>query len=305
MLRFLIRRLGVAVAVALTVSMVTFGLTNLASDPAIAMAGDTASAAEIQRIREQYGFDRPLPVQYVDWLTSAMRGDFGYSYRLRRPVSELIATRLPVTMALGATALTFAILLAIPMGVIAALRPNSWIDRTALTIAVFGQAMPTFWFALMMMLVFSVWLGWLPASGGATWWHFIMPAVALGYYATPAFMRLTRAGMLEVMRADYIRTARAKGLHPRVVVFKHALRNAIIPVVSLAAVQFGFMLGGSVVIETLFSMPGLGYLAWQSISRADLPVVQAIVLVIALIYVVLTLVADLLNAWFDPRVRLT
>ena len=305
MLRFLIRRLGVAVAVALTVSILTFGLTNLASDPAIAMAGDTASAAEIQRIREQFGFDRPLPVQYVDWLTSAMRGDFGYSYRLRRPVSELIATRLPVTMALGGAALTFAIVLAIPMGVIAALRPNSWIDRTALTIAVFGQAMPTFWFALMMMLVFSVWLGWLPASGGATWWHFIMPAVALGYYATPAFMRLTRAGMLEVMRADYIRTARAKGLHPRVVVFKHALRNAIIPVVSLAAVQFGFMLGGSVVIETLFSMPGLGYLAWQSISRADLPVVQAIVLVIALIYVVLTLLADLLNAWFDPRVRLS
>ncbi len=304
MLRFLIRRLGVAVAVALTVSMVTFGLTNLASDPAIAMAGDTASADEIQRIRERFGFDRPLPVQYVDWLTSAMQGDFGYSYRLRRPVSELIATRLPVTMALGAAALTFAIVLAIPMGVIAALRPNSWIDRTALTVAVFGQAMPTFWFALMMMLVFSVWLGWLPASGGATWWHFIMPAVALGYYATPAFMRLTRAGMLEVMRADYIRTARAKGLHPRVVVFKHALRNAIIPVVSLAAVQFGFMLGGSVVIETLFSLPGLGYLAWQSISRADLPVVQAIVLVIALIYVVLTLVADLLNAWFDPRVRL-
>ncbi|MGY6633692.1 MAG: ABC transporter permease [Alkalilacustris sp.] len=304
MLRFVIRRLGVAVAVALTVSMLTFGLTNLASDPAIAMAGDTASAAEIQRIREQFGFDRPLPVQYVDWLTSAMQGDFGYSYRLRRPVSELIATRLPVTMMLGAAALTFAIVLAIPMGVIAALRPNSWIDRTALTIAVFGQAMPTFWFALMMMLVFSVWLGWLPASGGATWWHFIMPAVALGYYATPAFMRLTRAGMLEVMRADYIRTARAKGLHPRVVVFKHALRNAIIPVVSLAAVQFGFMLGGSVVIETLFSMPGLGYLAWQSISRADLPVVQAIVLVIALIYVVLTLLADLLNAWFDPRVRL-
>ncbi|MGY6411667.1 MAG: ABC transporter permease [Alkalilacustris sp.] len=305
MLRFLIRRVGVAVAVALTVSVLTFGLANLASDPAIAMAGDTASAAEIQQIREQFGFDRPLAVQYVDWLTSAMQGDFGQSYRLRRPVSELIATRLPVTMALGGAALAFAIVLAIPMGVIAALRPNSWIDRTALTIAVFGQAMPTFWFALMMMLVFSVWLGWLPASGGATWWHFIMPAVALGYYATPAFMRLTRAGMLEVMRADYIRTARAKGLHPRVVVFKHALRNAIIPVVSLAAVQFGFMLGGSVVIETLFSMPGLGYLAWQSISRADLPVVQAIVLIIALIYVVLTLVADLLNAWFDPRVRLT
>ncbi len=304
MLRFLFRRLVMAAAVAVAVSLITFTLTNFASDPAIAMAGDTASAAEIQQIREREGFDRPLVVQYADWLSSAVVGDFGYSYRMRVPVSDLILSRIPVTMMLGGAALTFAIVLAIPMGVLAALRPNSWIDRTALGVAVLGQAMPTFWFALMMMVVFSVFLGWLPASGARSWQHFIMPAIALGYYATPAFMRLTRAGMLEVMRSDYIRTARAKGLRPHVVLFHHGLRNAIIPIVSLAAVQFGFMLGGSVVIETLFSMPGLGFLAWESISRADLPVIQAIVLVIAVFYVLLNLMADLANAYLDPRIRI-
>jgi peptide/nickel transport system permease protein len=187
--------------------------------------------------------------------------------------------------------------------VLAAIYPNTIIDRIALTIAVLGQAMPSFWFGLILMYTFSLGLGWLPSAGSATWKHYIMPSIALGYYAAPAIMRLTRAGMIEVMSSDYIRTARAKGLRPGIVIFKHALRNAIIPVVSLSAVQLGFMLGGSIVIESIFTLNGLGWLAWQSIQRSDLFVLQAIVLTVALFYIVLTFLADLLNAFLDPRIR--
>jgi peptide/nickel transport system permease protein len=206
-------------------------------------------------------------------------------------------------MVLGASAIAFALLLAIPLGVLAAVRPNSIFDRFALTLAVIGQAMPTFWFALTLILWLGVYWRLLPITGSDSWQNFVMPAIALGYFVTPAVMRLTRAGMLEVLSSDYIRTARAKGLRPRSVLFKHALRNAIIPVVSLAAVQFGFMLGGSIVIETIFQINGLGYLAWESIQRKDLPTMQAIVLVLSVIYVLLTLAADLLNAFLDPRLR--
>ena len=206
-------------------------------------------------------------------------------------------------MLLGALALSFALLLAVPLGVVAAIRPNSLIDRAALGIAVVGQAMPSFWFALTLMLWFGIYWRVLPITGTASWANFVMPAVALGYYITPAVMRLTRAGMLEVLQSDYIRTARAKGLGLNTVLFKHALRNAIIPVVSLAAVQFGFMLGGSIVIETIFAINGLGFLAWESIQRADLPMMQAIVLVLSIFYIVLTFIADVLNAWLDPRIR--
>jgi peptide/nickel transport system permease protein len=218
-------------------------------------------------------------------------------------VAGVVAERIPVTVTLGLCGLAFALFLAIPLGVAAAVRPNTWVDRLALTLSVLGQALPTFWFALMLMLLFGVLLRWLPISGSNTWAHFVLPSVALGYYASPALMRLTRAGMLEVLSSDYIRTARAKGLHPASVLFKHALRNAIIPVVSLAAVQFGFMLGGSIVIETVFALHGVGHLAWVSITRSDVTVVQAIVLLLSCFYVLLTLLADLLNAWLDPRIR--
>ncbi len=200
-------------------------------------------------------------------------------------------------------ALCFAVVVAIPLGVAAAIKPNSWLDRLALTIAVFGQAMPSFWFGLVLMILFGVSLRWFPISGSDTFAHMVLPAVALGYYATPAIMRLTRAGMLDVLASDYIRTARAKGLKTRSVLFKHGIRNAIIPVVSLASVQFGFMLGGSVVIETVFAIHGVGFLAWESIRRSDLPVVQAIVLMLSMIYVLLTLLSDVLNAALDPRIR--
>lgn len=303
MLPYLMKRLFVAFLVALTVSLLTFSMVYLSGDPAMALAGESATESDIERIRHAYGYDRPIFLQYLSWVGGVVTGDLGHSHYLNSAVSDVIFTRLPVTMILGASALLFALTLAIPLGVMAAMNPNTLIDRFALTLAVVGQALPTFWFALMMIFLFGVKLGWLPVSGSASWKHFIMPAIALGYYTTPAVMRLTRAGMLDVLSTDYIRTAKAKGLRPNVVLFKHALRNAIIPVVSLSAVQFGFMLGGSIVIETIFAINGLGQLAWESILRADLPMMQAIVLVFAIFYIVLTFVADLLNAFLDPRIR--
>jgi peptide/nickel transport system permease protein len=303
MLPFLLKRLAVAVLVALTVSLITFSMIYLSGDPAVALAGESATEGDIEKIRTYYGYDRPITVQYADWLFRAAQGDFGQSHYLKKPVSEVIFERLPTTMLLGFCALVFALALSIPLGVLAAIRPNSLIDRVALTIAVVGQAMPSFWFALTLMLWFGVYWRLLPITGSASWANFVMPSVALGYYITPAVMRLTRAGMMDVLATDYIRTARAKGLRPMTVLFKHALRNAIIPVVSLAAVQFGFMLGGSIVIETIFAINGLGFLAWESIQRADLPMMQAIVLVLSVFYIVLTFLADMLNAWLDPRIR--
>jgi peptide/nickel transport system permease protein len=300
---YTLQRLGVAVLVALTVSLITFSMIYVSGDPAIAMAGEGARAQDIENIRRFYGFNRPVAVQYLDWLGNALQGDLGRSYTLRQPVAEVIAARLPTTALLAACALAFALVLSIPLGVLAAVKPNSLVDRLALVLAVIGQAMPTFWFALTLILWLGVEWRLLPITGSESWAHFVMPAIALGYYLTPAVMRLTRAGMMEVLASDYIRTARAKGLGAGSVLFKHALRNAIVPVVSLAAVQFGFMLGGSVVVETIFQINGLGYLAWESIQRKDLPTMQAVVLVLALIYVILTFVADMLNAFLDPRMR--
>jgi peptide/nickel transport system permease protein len=274
----------------------------MTTDPALTIGGETASEEDIRAIRALYGYDRPVWEQYIDWALRALTGDFGVSYHYRERVSTMIAGRIGTTMTLGSLAILFALAVSIPLGVVAAMRPNSLIDRLALLIAVFGQALPTFWFALMMIIVFGVWWRWLPISGNDSWAHFVMPTIALGYYATPALMRLTRAGMIEVLSSDYIRTARAKGLSPTVVLFKHALRNAIIPVVSLSAVWFGFMLGGSIVIETIFNLKGIGWLSYDALLRADLPVVQAIVLIFASFYVVLTLLADLLNAYLDPRI---
>ena len=303
MLVYALKRLGVAVLVALTVSVLSFSMIYLTGDPAIALAGEGASQEDIENVRRVYGFDRPIFVQYGAWLAGALGGDLGYSNYLKSDVAIVIFERLPTTMLLGACALGFALVLSIPLGVVAAIRPNSLVDRAALTVAVVGQAMPSFWFALTMILWFSITWRLLPITGTASWLNFIMPSIALGYYVTPAVMRLTRAGMLEVLSSDYIRTARAKGLRPGTVLFKHALRNAVIPVVSLAAVQFGFMLGGSIVIETIFAINGLGYLAWESIQRADLPMMQAIVLVLSVFYITLTFLADMLNAFLDPRIR--
>lgn len=303
MLAFAVRKIFIGLLVMLAVSAITFTLTNVAADPARTLAGEGATSGDVEAMRVAYGFDRPIFVRYGEWLGNTLQGDLGDSYRQRRPVTDIILERLPITLTLGSLAFALAVVIAIPLGIVAGLRPNSWVDRLALGTAIVGQAMPSFWFALIGIAVFGVGLKWLPISGSSSWAHFVLPSVVLAYYATPTLMRLTRAGIMDVMTADYIRTARAKGLGRTKVVLKHALRNAILPLVSVAAVQFGFMLGGSIVIETIFAMQGIGYLAWEAISFSDLPVVQAIVLVIALIYVALTFGADLLNAWLDPRLR--
>lgn len=303
MLRYLMGRLGMAALVALTVSIISFGLIYMAGDPAVALAGENATPEIIAQIRAQHGYDRPIPVQYLDWLVHALRGDFGVSPYFKIEVATLIADRLRITMTLGVLGISFALLVGVPMGVLGAMRPNSLIDRAALFVAVVGQAIPSFWFGLILIVIFAVNLGWLPASGVDSWKGYVLPTIVLGYYATPAIMRLTRAGMIEVLGADYIRTARAKGVPARKILFKHALRNAVIPVVSLAAVQMGFMLGGSIVTESVFALHGAGYLAWQSISRNDLPTMQALILIFSLFYIIFTFLADALNAWLDPRLR--
>ena len=303
MLRFFLRRFAVAVAVALTVLTLAFLLTRVSGDLAISIAGPNATAEDVEAIRIAYGLNRPLYVQYFDWLGRAVQGDFGESYFFRDRVSNLIASRMPVTITLGLVGLAVALVVSLPLGILAAVREGSWVDRLVGLVAMIGQAMPSFWLGLVLMIVFGLQLAWLPISGNDEWQGYIMPGVVLAFSAIPSLTRLTRSGMIEALASDYIRTARAKGLTRLSILVKHGFRNAAIPVVSIAAVQLGFMLGGSVVIETIFALHGVGFLAWESISKNDFPVVQAVVLVLAIIYIGLTLLADLLNAVLDPRLR--
>ncbi len=303
MFRFLVRRLIVALLVAATVMTLAFILTRLSGDLATSIAGPNATAADIEAVRKAYGLDRPVLEQFLDWVGRAVTGDFGNSYFFQTRVSTLIAERMPVTLTLGLTGLSLALLISIPMGILAAVRENTNFDRAVQMVALVGQAMPSFWLGLLLMIVFGLSLGWLPISGTGSWEHFVMPGIVLAFSAVPALTRLTRAGMIQAMASDYIRTARAKGLSRASILLKHALRNAAIPVVAIAAVQLGFMLGGSIVIEQVFALHGVGFLAWESIAKNDFPVVQAVVLVLAVIYVALTMVSDLLNAVLDPRLR--
>lgn len=303
MLPFLTRRLIVAALVALAVSAVSFGLMFVAGDPAVVLAGQAGRAQDVEIIRQAYGLDRPMPLQFFSWISKALTGDFGTSLYFNLPVGAIIAERLPVTLILGSAAFLLALLVSVPLGILASIRPGSALDRAALMLAVFGQAIPSFWLGLILIVVFGVWWSLVPISGTETWQGYILPVIVLSYYAMPALMRMTRAGMIDVLGADYIRTAQAKGL-PRIrILLIHALRNAILPLVSLAAVQFGMMLSGSIVIESVFAINGMGRLAWESLLRSDLPVVQAIILILSLIYVTLTTIADLINAWLDPRLR--
>lgn len=303
MVKFLLRRAILAAMVTLTVLVVAFALTRLSGDLAVSIAGPNATAEDVATIRKNYGLDRPLPMQFLDWAANAASGDFGRSYLYRAPVAGLIKERLPITIGLGLSGLTIALLTAIPLGILSAMREGSLLDRAIGLIALIGQAMPSFWLGLVLIIGFGLKLQWLPISGVDTWDGYIMPGIVLAFSAIPALLRLTRAGMIEALASDYIRTARAKGLSTASVVLKHALRNAAMPVVSVAAVQLGFMLGGSIVIETVFALHGVGYLAWESISKNDFPVVQAVVLLLAMIYVGLTLLADMMNAVLDPRLR--
>ena len=304
MLQYALRRALLALLVAFTVSIATFALLNFATDPAQSIAGEDAEPEVVQQIRERYGLDRPLPVQYGAWVGGLAHGNFGDSYHWKRPVAELIAHHAPVTVRLALLAVVVTIVVALPLGIVAALRPNSWIDRIALSVAVAGQAVPSFWLGLLCIILFAVKLRLLPVSGDATLLHYVMPAFVLGMSSVPAVMRLTRTGLLEVMGSDYIRTARAKGFRGLDLLLHHALRNALLPVVSVLAIQLGHKLGGSVIVESVFALNGLGRLALQSILGGDIPTVQMLVFVFALTFVALTLLADLLNAWLDPRLRL-
>jgi peptide/nickel transport system permease protein len=303
MFRFLVRRLIVALLVAATVMVLAFVLTRLSGDLAVAIAGPSATTEDIAMVRKAYGLDRPITVQFFDWVGRAATGDLGDSFFYKKRVADLLAERWPVTLTLGLTGLLIALVVSLPLGVLAAVRENTSLDRAVQMVALIGQAMPGFWLGLILMIVFGLQLGWLPISGTGSWQHYVMPGVVLAFTAIPAITRLTRAGMIQALGSDYIRTARAKGLTRTSILLKHALRNAAIPVVAIAAVQLGFMLGGSIVIEQVFALHGIGFLAWESISKNDFPLVQAGVLVLAVVYVGLTLAADLMNALLDPRLR--
>ena len=304
MLRYVINRLIVAVLVAICVSIISFGLLRLSGDLARDLAGEDATEAQISQIAELYGLDRPLVTQYFDWAGGVMRGDLGKSLFTDEPVVAMLLNTVGITALMSFVALAVALAIAIPMGVLAAVYANSWIDRLALLLVVFSKAMPNFWFALVLIYIFGVLLRWLPISGTGTWQHLILPVAVLALSVLPQLMRLTRGGMIEVLEADYVRTAWAKGMSPHKVFFKHALRNAVLPVVSMAAVSLGFMLGGSVIVESVFGINGIGALAYRSIQRIDFPVVQSILFFLSMAYVLLTLLADVINAQLDPRIRL-
>ncbi|MCD0505437.1 ABC transporter permease [Bordetella petrii] len=304
MLRFALRRLGLAVLVALTVSFATFVLLNVATDPAQAIAGENAEPELVEQIRHQYGFDRPFIERYGDWLSAAVRGDFGESYYWHDSVSQLVAKHAPPTIRLALMAVAVTVLLAIPLGVAAALRPNSALDRFSLGIAVSAQAVPNFWLGLVLVILFSVMIPVFPVSGDTSWLHYVLPALVLGTSSVPAVMRLTRAGLIEVMGADYVRTARAKGYRGISLLMRHAMRNAMLPIVSVLAVQLGQKFGGSVIVESIFAINGLGRLTLQSILGSDIPTVQMLIFIFALVFIVMNFLADVLNALLDPRIRM-
>ncbi len=303
MIYYLARRLFVSALLVGFVSMISFALVFASGNPAAKLAGEAGTAADAANLAAQYGFNRPVTSQYFSWLSGVLHGDFGNSLYFNRPVSELLLQHFPLTAQLGAMAMLLALLVAIPLGIAAGRYPGSIADKFALTLASIGQAMPPFCLAFLFMIVLSVQNQILPASGFDTWRHAIMPCTALAIFAMPAIIRLMRAEMIVVLRSDYIRTARAMGLASRAVVLKYALRNALRPTVSLAAAQMGSLLAGSVVIESVFAINGAGQLAWVSILRGDFPTIQALILVFSLFYIVLTLCADVINGWLDPRVR--
>lgn len=304
MLMFVLRRLGVSALLVVFVSLISFALVFASGNPAARLAGE-GSAADAQALAAQHGLDAPLLVQYGRWLTAAAQGDFGNSLYFQRPVAELLAQHFPATAILGLAAMLAALLLAIPLGVASGARPGSWIDRLAMALAATAQALPPFCTGFLLIVVLSVNNHWLPTSGFETWRHYIMPVIALGLFGMPAMLRLLKSEMQTVLAADYIRTARAMGISEWQILLKYALRNALRPLVSLAAAQMGTLLAGSVVIETVFAINGAGMLAWNSILRGDFPTIQALILIFSLIYIALTLAADLVNGCLDPRVRVT
>jgi len=304
MTAYLLRRLSYSLIAFWGVLTIVFTLLHLTGDPAALLAGDLATPDILQQIRHSYGLDQPLPVQYVQFLGQIVRGNFGYSYRQSLPVLELIGGHIGPTIELAVSALVVTVLIGVPLGVIAGANRGSPVDTTAMLASLFGLSIPSFWLGLMLIIVFGVLLGWLPVSGYGGLNHLIMPAVVLGGFEAAQLSRLTRTGLLEVLAQDYVRTARAKGLAPRLVLIKHALRNAALPVLTIVGMGFGRMLGGAVVVETIFAWPGMGRLGVQAVLARDFPVVLGTVVIGAAIFLVVNFLVDMSSGWIYPRLRI-
>ncbi len=305
MLRYILKRLWHTVYVIVGISMISFFFVHLSGDPVMLMLPGDASDQEIEELREQLGFNDSIPEQYGRFAYNAVQGDLGNSLYFNAPVIKIVLERLPASLELAIAAMFVALAVGIPLGIISAVRHGSMLDMGSMLVALFGLSMPHFWLGIMLMLFFSVFLGWLPTSGRGTLAHLIMPALSLGLPLMAMFARLTRSVMLEVLNLDYIRTARAKGLRETIVISKHALKNALIPLVTVAGMQFSAILGGTVIIETVFAWPGLGRLVVQAIFRRDYPLVQGIVFVLALIFVGMNLIVDILYVYLDPQISYT
>jgi peptide/nickel transport system permease protein len=312
--RYVVRRLLLLVPVLLGVSVIIFMVLHLApGDPAEIMLGSQATQADLERLRAELGLTEPLYVQYVHWLGQVARGDLGRSIWMKRPVLAEVLGRFKATLVLTGSALVLSTAVGLALGIASAVRPNSLLDRLSAVASLFGASMPVFWLGIVLMVIFALWLGWLPASGMFAPYgggdlrdlfvHLALPAVTLAAASVTIIARLTRSTMLETLGQDYIRTARAKGVVERAVVLRHGLKNALIPIVTVVGVQAGYLLGGAVLTETVFAWPGVGTLMVQGILARDFPLVQGCVLVVALSFVLINLVVDLLYAWLDPRIR--
>jgi peptide/nickel transport system permease protein len=304
MRKYIIRRLGYSVVSLVLLSLTIFFFVRVTGDPAVLLVEPGASKADLDQIRQQFGLDRPLFIQYGHFVSALVRGDFGQSFYYRTPVLELYLSRLPNSLMLAAAAMTLSLLIGIPSGILAAVRVNGWWDRVGKIFSLLGLSLPSFWVGLVMILFFSVYLGWLPSSGAGTLSHLIMPAFALGWFFAAAHMRMTRSSMLEVMGSEYVKLARLKGLPERMVITKHAFKNALIPVLTLAGINLVIMVNVAVVVETVFAWPGIGRLLYEGVAFRDFPVVQATVLLGGVMIVVVNLLVDILYAVIDPRIRL-
>jgi ABC-type dipeptide/oligopeptide/nickel transport system permease component len=303
LLPFLVSRLVRAMVALWLVSTVVFVVMRLSGDPVPLLLPPDAPRSEIFRVRAELGLDRPLPVQYAIFLGHALQGDFGRSIHFRQPALHVVLGYLPATLELGLTAFVLAALVALPIGVVSAVRRNSMVDQATMGIALVGQSAPTFFIGILLILIVSLNLGLLPTSGREGWPNLVLPALTLGAFAMASIARLTRSAVLEVLRADYIRTARAKGVSEALVVAKHTLKNAAVPIVTITGLQFGTLLGGAVVTETVFAWPGIGRLAIQSIYNRDYPIVQCTVFLSAVLFIVINFFIDLVYGLLDPRVR--
>ncbi len=303
MKRYVLRQLVQLVVVIIGISILSFGILYVLGDPVLLLLPQNAGKEEYERYHRLLGLDKPLYVQYWKFASKAVQGDFGKSWYADTPAFRLVLERMPPTLYLTSAGLVTALLIALPLGILAALKRHSFLDNLCTMIAVAGQAVPIFWLGIMMIIIFAVRLKALPASGYGTWQHFLMPAFCLGAFLAPITMRLVRSGVVEVMNMEFIKTARAKGVGERTVVIKHAFRNACIPVITVLGLQFGQLLGGAIVTETVFAWPGVATLAVDSIRNQDFPVVQCAVVLLALLIVSINFVVDMIVALIDPRIR--